>query len=117
MEVEKESATSLEKGEKLTRLPLSRVRNIMKLDPDVSMASQEAVFLIAKATVHFRFVNQVRSCLLYRPTPLFQELFLTALTKEAYTFTKQSKKKTMQKKDIGISSYPNGICILEYYKC
>lgn len=95
MEVEKESATSLEKGEKLTRLPLSRVRNIMKLDPDVSMASQEAVFLIAKAT----------------------ELFLTALTKEAYTFTKQSKKKTMQKKDIGISSYPNGICILEYYKC
>lgn len=40
-----------DRNEKLTRLPLTRVKNIIKLDPDVNLASQEAVFLIAKATV------------------------------------------------------------------
>ena len=30
------------------QLPLARVRNIMKSDPDITLASQEAVFLITK---------------------------------------------------------------------
>ena len=34
--------------EKLTRFPLSRIKTIMKLDPDTSVASQDAIFLIAK---------------------------------------------------------------------
>ena len=34
-----------------TRLPLSRIKNIMKSDPDVTMISQETTFAMAKATV------------------------------------------------------------------
>ncbi|XP_023239935.1 DNA polymerase epsilon subunit 4-like isoform X2 [Centruroides sculpturatus] len=40
-----------DKPDKLTRIPLSRVKTLMKLDPDVTLASQEAVLLVAKATV------------------------------------------------------------------
>jgi len=42
-----------EKSEKLLKLPLARVKHLIKMDPDVHLASQEAVFLIAKATVSF----------------------------------------------------------------
>lgn len=41
-----------EKSEKLTRLPIARIRTLIKADQDVTIASQESVFLIAKATVH-----------------------------------------------------------------
>lgn len=37
------------------RLPLARVKKIMKSDPDLQLASQDAVFLIAKATVRLHF--------------------------------------------------------------
>ncbi|KAK3922287.1 DNA polymerase epsilon subunit 4 [Frankliniella fusca] len=67
-----------EKSEKLVKLPLSRIKSIIKMDPDVNLASQEAVFLIAKAT----------------------ELFIESLARESYTHTAQSKKKTVQKKDV-----------------
>jgi hypothetical protein len=40
-----------EKPERILRLPVARVRHIMKMDPDVHHASQEAVFLITKSTV------------------------------------------------------------------
>lgn len=40
-----------EKSERVLRLPLTRVKHIMKIDPDVHFASQEAVFLITKSTV------------------------------------------------------------------
>lgn len=40
-----------EKSEKLVKLPLSRIKSIIKMDPDVNLASQEAVFLITKSTV------------------------------------------------------------------
>lgn len=36
---------------RLSRLPLARIKALMKTDPDVSLASQESVFIIAKATV------------------------------------------------------------------
>lgn len=36
---------------KLINLPVSRVKQIIKMDPDVSLASSEAVFLIAKCAV------------------------------------------------------------------
>lgn len=32
-------------------LPLSRIKQIMKMDPDVHMASSESVYLIAKCAV------------------------------------------------------------------
>ncbi|CAH1406537.1 unnamed protein product [Nezara viridula] len=59
-------------------LPLARVKQIIKMDPDVHMAGSEAVFLIAKAT----------------------ELFIELLSKDAYAFTSSAKKKTIQKKDV-----------------
>jgi DNA polymerase epsilon subunit 4 len=40
-----------EKSERVLRLPLTRVKHIMKFDPDVHLASQEAVFIITKSTV------------------------------------------------------------------
>lgn len=46
-----ESEQEEEKSEKILRLPFSRVKYIMKIDPDVHLASQEAVFLITKSTV------------------------------------------------------------------
>lgn len=36
---------------KLVKLPLSRVKALMKSDPELSLASQESVFIISKATV------------------------------------------------------------------
>ncbi|EDW92130.1 DNA polymerase epsilon subunit 4 [Drosophila yakuba] len=63
---------------KMTQLPLARIRNIMKLDPDLHMANNEAVFIVAKAV----------------------ELFIASLSRESYTYTAQSKKKTVQKRDV-----------------
>lgn len=34
-----------------TELPMGRIKNIMKMDPDVHVLSAEAVFLVTKATV------------------------------------------------------------------
>lgn len=42
-----------EQSEKATnnKLPLSKIKNIMKLDPDVTICSADAAFLITRATV------------------------------------------------------------------
>ncbi|XP_037950946.1 DNA polymerase epsilon subunit 4 [Teleopsis dalmanni] len=66
---------------KLFQLPMSRIRNLMKLDPDMNLASQEAVFIVTRAT----------------------ELFIESLARSAYTFTAQSKKKTVQKRDVNLA--------------
>lgn len=38
-----------------TRLPMARIKNIMKMDPDVNVISGDAVFLVTKATVSTLF--------------------------------------------------------------
>lgn len=43
--------STAEKCDRLCRLPLSRIKHIVKLDPEVGITSREAVFVIAKATV------------------------------------------------------------------
>lgn len=43
---------------RLSKLPLARIKALMKSDPDVSLASQESVFIIAKATVNGPSVDQ-----------------------------------------------------------
>lgn len=63
---------------RLLRLPLARVKHIMKLDPDVSIISQECAVLVTKAT----------------------ELFIESLARESFVHTAQAKKKTVQKKDV-----------------
>lgn len=64
--------------DRLIKLPLSRVKNIMKSDPDVTLASQDAVVALAKAT----------------------ELFIQLLSKDASGSTMQGKRKTLQRKDL-----------------
>ncbi|OXU21681.1 hypothetical protein TSAR_004044 [Trichomalopsis sarcophagae] len=67
-----------EPAAKLTQLPIGRVKKIAKSDSDINLINQEAIFLITKAT----------------------ELFIDCLSKESYKYTHQSKKKTIQKKDV-----------------
>ena len=67
-----------QKQRDINKFPQSRIRNIMKMDPDITIASQESVFLITKAA----------------------ELFVQLQAQEAYKRTKVSKRKTVQKKDL-----------------
>lgn len=38
-------------GPRLSRLPLARVKALVKADPDVTLAGQEAIFILARAAV------------------------------------------------------------------
>jgi len=42
-----------EQREKLMRLPLGRIKAIIKMDPEVNMINQEAVFMITKSAVNY----------------------------------------------------------------
>jgi hypothetical protein len=45
---------------KPSQFGLSRIKSIMKLDPDLSLTSKDSVFLISKATVClFNFINNI----------------------------------------------------------
>ncbi|EDW72250.2 uncharacterized protein Dwil_GK20815 [Drosophila willistoni] len=77
----KTPAEPAEHEAKLCQLPIARIRNIMKLDPDLHVASNEAVFAVAKAV----------------------ELFIESLARESYTYTAQAKKKTIQKRDVDLA--------------
>ena len=50
-EGEEEGREGEDEGKSGHRLPLARVKKIMKADPDLQLTSQDAVFVIAKATV------------------------------------------------------------------
>ncbi|XP_044743571.1 DNA polymerase epsilon subunit 4 [Chrysoperla carnea] len=81
-----------EHEQKLTKLPLARIKNIMKMDPDLNLTSQEAVFLVAKAT----------------------ELFIGSLARETFAITSKNKKKTMQRKDLDAAiESVDALCFLE----
>ena len=41
-----------EQREKLIRLPLGRIKTIIKMDPEVCLVNQEATFLVAKSVVN-----------------------------------------------------------------
>lgn len=60
------------------QLPLARVKQIMKVDPDVSLITGECTFLVAKAA----------------------ELFIESLARESFVHTAQARKKTIQKRDV-----------------
>jgi DNA polymerase epsilon subunit 4 len=42
-----------EQREKLMKLPLGRIKAIIKMDPEVNMINQEAVFMITKSAVNY----------------------------------------------------------------
>uniref|UniRef100_A0A7M4F3N1 DNA polymerase epsilon 4, accessory subunit n=1 Tax=Crocodylus porosus TaxID=8502 RepID=A0A7M4F3N1_CROPO len=69
---------------RLARLPLARVKALVKADPDVTLASQEAVFVLARAA----------------------ELFVETIAKDAYVYAQQGKRKTLQRKDLGRKNIP-----------
>ncbi|RVE42245.1 hypothetical protein evm_013104 [Chilo suppressalis] len=92
--IEKKPANVASKSEVIrsTRLPMARIKNIMKMDPDVSVLSGDAVFLVTKAT----------------------ELFLETLAKETYSYTITNKRKTINKKDLDlIINKVDCLCFLE----
>ncbi|XP_063309310.1 DNA polymerase epsilon subunit 4 [Pelobates fuscus] len=70
--------TPPEKPQKQSRLPLARVKALMKSDPDVSLATQESVLIISKAT----------------------ELFIETIAKDAFIYAQRGKRKTLQRKDL-----------------
>ena len=61
-----------ESRERVTRLPLSRIKHMIRTDPDVQLASQDAVFLVAKATVSARKLLNVIVYILKRNRPSFR---------------------------------------------
>ncbi|XP_065344670.1 DNA polymerase epsilon subunit 4-like [Cloeon dipterum] len=77
---EKQAQTTISASlsDKISRLPLSRIKQIIKLDSDVDRVNGEATFLIAKSA----------------------ELFLQSFAQEIYKVTSRSKKKTIQLRDI-----------------
>uniref|UniRef100_A0A6J0SS43 DNA polymerase epsilon subunit 4 n=1 Tax=Pogona vitticeps TaxID=103695 RepID=A0A6J0SS43_9SAUR len=60
------------------KLPLARVKALVKADPDVTLASQEAVFVLARAA----------------------ELFVETIAKDAFIYAQRGKRKTLQRKDL-----------------
>ncbi|XP_056635019.1 DNA polymerase epsilon subunit 4 isoform X1 [Diorhabda sublineata] len=77
---------------RMLRLPLARIKNIMKLDPSSSIISQDAIFLVTKAT----------------------EVFLEYMTKEAMKQLISGKRKTLLKRDVDnvVDNNPN-LCFLD----
>ncbi|RUS82765.1 hypothetical protein EGW08_009465 [Elysia chlorotica] len=76
--VQDEIRSESEPQEKLFKLPLSRIRGIMKTDPDVKIASQDAVIILAKAA----------------------ELFIQSISRDAAERTLRDKKKTVLRKHL-----------------
>ncbi|CAB4063826.1 POLE4 [Lepeophtheirus salmonis] len=60
------------------RIPSVKIRNLIKLDPDVQVVSQESVHLLTKAT----------------------ELFIASLAQESYEVTLKSSKKIISRSDV-----------------
>ncbi|CAH0555028.1 unnamed protein product [Brassicogethes aeneus] len=77
---------------KFLRLPLARVKHMMKQDPDVSIIGQDSVFLVAKAT----------------------EMFIEMLGKKTSDQIANTKRKTMLRRDVDsvVAKIPN-LCFLE----
>jgi len=74
------------------KLPLARVKYIMKTDPDVHIITQDAVFLTTKAT----------------------ELFIEMLSKASFDCTNQTKRKTVMKQDFEkVVKTASNLCFLD----
>lgn len=72
---EKNVDTSIVEKQRFVRLPLARVKNIMKSDPDCGIVSQDSVFLITKATVSLKKYINIIKCY-YNEFIYFRNCFL-----------------------------------------
>ena len=75
---ESEETKQEEKEEKMYKFPLGKIKNMMKMDPDVNMVNKDAIFLITKSL----------------------EMFVENLAIEAYSYTVHAKKKTISRQDV-----------------
>uniref|UniRef100_A0A0K8SZS8 DNA polymerase epsilon subunit 4 n=1 Tax=Lygus hesperus TaxID=30085 RepID=A0A0K8SZS8_LYGHE len=75
---ENQSSVARAAKSKVCELPLSKIKGIMKMDPEVVMVGSEAVFAVAKAA----------------------ELFLQTLAKQSFKHTAAQKKKTVQRSHV-----------------
>ena len=80
---------------------INRIKTIMKLDPELALASKESTYLICKATVRFFLNIEIYIYLFIHLFIYLKELFVDFIATEAYKFTSQGSRKTLQKKDIG----------------
>jgi len=67
--------------EKMHKFPLGTIKKIMKMDPDVNMASKDAIYLVTKSL----------------------EMFVESLAIEAYSNTVNAKKKTISRQDVEVT--------------
>ncbi|XP_024874750.1 DNA polymerase epsilon subunit C isoform X2 [Temnothorax curvispinosus] len=63
-----------EQREKLIRLPLGRIKTIVKMDPEVSLINQEAAFLVAKNFLSSRLQKKLINTLRKRRNELFKSV-------------------------------------------
>eukprot|EP00071_Canis_lupus_P026923 XP_022260480.1 DNA polymerase epsilon subunit 4 isoform X1 [Canis lupus familiaris] len=90
-------------GARLSRLPLARVKALVKADPDVTLAGQEAIFILARAAVR----RERQGPPAWRGG---EELFVETIAKDAYCCAQQGKRKTLQRRDLGrLSNSDNAI--------
>nr|XP_008978690.3 DNA polymerase epsilon subunit 4 isoform X2 [Callithrix jacchus] len=82
-------------GARLSRLPLARVKALVKADPDVTLAGQEAIFILARAA----------------------ELFVETIAKDAYCCAQQGKRKTLQRRDLDCAVLGLTSAWLELVRC
>ncbi|XP_048951477.1 DNA polymerase epsilon subunit 4 isoform X6 [Canis lupus dingo] len=80
-------------GARLSRLPLARVKALVKADPDVTLAGQEAIFILARAAVR----RERQGPPAWRGG---EELFVETIAKDAYCCAQQGKRKTLQRRDL-----------------
>jgi hypothetical protein len=67
-----------------------------------SQPSTEIVFCFCFGTVFKNIIFSFKhACLHLHQTVVFQEMFIQELAKEAYNFTMQGKRKTLQHRDLG----------------
>ncbi|XP_044753145.1 DNA polymerase epsilon subunit 4 [Coccinella septempunctata] len=80
------------KSKQNSRLPLARIKQMMKFDTDCSLISREALILVSKAT----------------------ELFIQYLAKESVRYTLNNKKKTVSKRDVEAAiECASNLCFLD----
>ncbi|XP_050092897.1 DNA polymerase epsilon subunit 4 [Anopheles aquasalis] len=77
-EYQSSHATNVSREVRLSLLPFARIKQLMKVDCEISVISAEAIFVVTKATEHF----------------------VQTLAKDACGYTMDSKKKNMSKADI-----------------
>lgn len=59
-----QAPTSAPGGARLSRLPLARVKALVKADPDVTLAGQEAIFILARAAELWRLLQKMPTAVL-----------------------------------------------------